>query len=251
MKLRLARGISMDSTVAMTGPAAAGVEADYIRRFDAAYEQRDKPEAIDQAERLIRGAVAEVPHSYELLWRAARHRYWVTDGTDDIKLRRRFARDGMDLSERGLRLRPRGIEANFFFAIMTALYAEAVGVLRAVAMGLEGKFHDCLETAIAADEKFGDGAPRLVKGRFYAEAPWPRGNLKKARAELERVLVVCPHALRAHLFMAETLVKDGKTRDAKLAVERALTGDIAYDVPEGKRVKERAALLARTLADRR
>ena len=121
----------------------------------------------------------------------------------------------------------------------------ALGVLSALAKGIEGKFKRPLERATALDERYDHGNIPVVWAAYYLELPWPKRDREKASRELRRALAFNPASLRARLYLARIAADEGRPAEA-----RALLAEIAaapvgrYDAPEERRVKQEAAAQA-------
>jgi hypothetical protein len=111
------------------------------------------------------------------------------------------------------------------------------GILKALGEGLEGKFVENLDYSIKNNETFDRFGGHTAKGRYHWELPWPKRDLKKSKEELQKSIDKHPEHLRNYLFLAETLLKDGDAKAAKVQVDKVLNGDAAYDPPESRRVK--------------
>ena len=91
--------------------------------------------------------------------------------------------------------------------------------------------------SIKNNETFDRFGGHTAKGRYHWELPWPKRDLKKSKEELQKSIDKHPEHLRNYLFLAETLLKDGDAKAAKVQVDKVLNGDAAYDPPESRRVK--------------
>lgn len=222
----------------MPAPAAAAPSAgDAAAKLDALFTQRDDAAALKEADKVISESLKAAPNDYALLWRAARQRWWVADGAVEEKLKRQLGKEGWIYAERALKAKPGAMEGHYYMALSIGAYSQAVGILKALSEGLESKFVDNLDAAIKADEGFDRTGGRNAKGRYYWELPWPKRDLAKSYVEFDAVLKRNPEHLRAQLYKAQSLLKDGKAQEAKVLVDKVLAGDCAYDPPECKRVK--------------
>lgn len=218
--------------------------AEIAARIDSLYAKRDDAQAAKELEAAIAEGLKAHPEDYRLLWRAARGKWWVADGAQDIRLKRQLAKDGWALGEKAQKANPKAVEGYYFTAISVGAYAQAVGILKALAEGLEGKFLSNLDKSLEMDPGFSDGGPWITKGRYYSELPWPKRDLDKSRQLLEKAMQQQPQALRLYLYLAETQLKAGEAKKATQTISKALSGDPSYDPPEARRVKE----LAKTVA---
>jgi hypothetical protein len=217
--------------------AQSPAPADAIANVDELWKTRDDGASLKEADKLLSEGLKAAPNDYALLWRAARQRWWVADGASEEKLKKQLGKEGWNLAERALKAKPGGMEGHYYTALNIGAYSQAVGILKALSEGLEGKFVENLDAAIKADETFDRTGGRNAKGRYYWELPWPKRDLAKSYVEFDAVLKRNPEHLRAQLYKTESLLKDGKAAEAKVMVDKVLAGDCAYDPPECKRVR--------------
>ncbi len=225
-------------------PAAAAAPPqaqDPYAELDALDARRDDPAALKQAEERLRAGLAKAPNDYGLLWRAARLHVWLADGATDDNVKRDEGKRAWDLGESAIRASPGGFEGYYFSAVGIGNYSQAVGILKALTQGLEGTFNDRLDRAIRMKPDYLNGFPVMLKGRYHYELPWPKRDLAKGKALFQQVNAKHPENLRAWLYLAELLLKDGDAKGADAALKKVFAGDVQYDPPEGKRVKAKAA----------
>jgi tetratricopeptide (TPR) repeat protein len=239
---------AQDAGAPAAAPAATTDAATFVSQLDELWKTRDAAESAKAIDEAIKNALAAFPNDYELLWRAARYRWWVADGLTEEKAKRMKAKAGWDYAERAIKVKPTGAEAKYFLAINIGAYSQAVGILTALGEGLEGKFVENLDYAIKNNESFDRYGARTAKGRYYWELPWPKRDLKKSKEELQKSIDKHPEHLRNYLFLADTLLKDGDAKGAKVAIDKALNGDAAYDPPEARRIKAWAKTTADQIA---
>lgn len=230
------------------GAAAGADAASYVAKLDELWKTRDEEASLESADKVIRDGLKAFPDDYALLWRAARQRWWVADGTAAEKRKRQLAREGWNYAERAVKVKADGAEAKYYLALSIGAYSQAVGILKALSEGLEGKFNENLDYAMKHNEAFDRYGAHTAKGRYYWELPWPRRDLGKSKAELQKSIDKHPEHLRNYLYLAETLLKDGDAKAAKAAIDRVLAGSEAYDPPEARRVKAWARPLAEKIA---
>jgi hypothetical protein len=222
---------------APTPPPAADA-ATYRARLDELWTTRDAAEPAKASDEAIRDGLKAFPADYELLWRAARYRWWVADGADNEKLKRQLAKEGWNYAERAVKAKADGAEGKYYVALSIGAYSQSVGILKALSEGLEGQFVENLDYAMKNNEAFDRHGAHTAKGRYYWELPWPKRDLAKSKAELQKSIDQHPEHLRNFLYLAETLLKDGDAKGAKVAIDKVLTGPDAYDPPEARRVKK-------------
>jgi tetratricopeptide (TPR) repeat protein len=218
-------------------------------RLDALHARRDDRAALAEAERLAAAALAQGPNDYGALWRAAR----VTFSASDVpglptEERSRLGKQAYDYAQRAIAANPNDVAGHYWAALGIGSYAEGMGVIHALASGIEGKFKRPLERATALDERYDHGNIPAVWAAYYLELPWPKRDRDKAAEQIKRALAINPANLRARLYQARIYKDTDHPAEAK-----ALLGQIAaapvgrYDAPEERRVKKEAAAMAATL----
>lgn len=225
---------------AAPAPAAAPAAADaasYVATLDELWKTRDNADSMKATDEAIKNGLIAFPESYDVLWRAARYRWWVADGLTEEKIKRAKAKAGWDYAERAVKVNATGAEGKYYTALNIGAYSQAVGILKALGEGLEGKFVENLDYSIKNNEAFDRFGGHTAKGRYHWELPWPKRDLKKSKEELQKSIDKHPEHLRNYLFLAETLLKDGDAKGAKVQIDKVLNGDATYDPPESRRVK--------------
>jgi hypothetical protein len=222
--------------VALALPAVVFAAPDYAP-LDQLFAQRDQPGMTDKLLTGLDAALQKDPKDYGLLWRKARIVQWQADGETDSDKKKLLGKQCWATSDEALAAKPGGMEASYYGSVCIGAYSQAVGILKALGEGLEGKFNERLDRAIAADPKFMGCAPLIAKGRYYYELPWPKRDLDKSVEFLKKAETGCPTSLRAPLYLAETELKKDGAMSALVALNPAIKGGVDYDPPEGKRVK--------------
>lgn len=215
--------------------------------IDDGYAHRDSPDRLAQSDRMLADALTDAPQSYPLLWRKARSSFWKADGTNDARETVGTAQEGIAAVDRALCTNQHGIEAHYYGALNMAMYARAVGVMRALGERLLPKFLSHLDFVLAHDESFYFYGPRITKARYHFALPWPKRDLAQSRKELERVIELCPGSLRAYLYLADTYLAEKNKAQAVRVLSTAIAGDPSYDPPEARRITQQAKALLATL----
>lgn len=234
---------------ALIAPAVAAAEAAQIaQRIDDLHRARHVPARMQELVEVTERALKEHPDDAALLWRAARLAHWRCDGAEGRE-KEALGRRAWELGERAVAADPSKVEGHYYAAVGIGCYSQAVGVLRALAEGLEGKFNQRLDKAVAEKPAHDHAGPLIAKGRYFYELPWPKRDLEKSALFLERAIRTEPAALRAYLYLAETQLKDGAPQKAKATLTRALQGEEGYDVAEARRVKALATRLMKSIEE--
>jgi len=209
-------------------------------RIDALHRRRDDRAALAEERRLVDGALARASGDYEVLWRAARLYFWLSDdpsiATDE---RSKIGKIGWDVAERAIAANPEQAAGYYWAAVNMGNYALGLGMVKALTMGLEGKFKGRLERAGQLAPGYQSGGVDVAWGRFYEKVPWPKRDRKQAEAHLRRVLTQLDgNNLRARVYLADTLAHERRAAEAKKLLEEVAAAPVGrYDAPEERRAK--------------
>jgi tetratricopeptide (TPR) repeat protein len=231
------RLIFLALSLLLASPARAAAP-EVMESLDALFTRRAEPAAIKEYEETLKKELQAAPEDYELLWRSARLLVWQADGAGDDRLKKVLGKQAWDACDKGVKLAPQRVECQYYGAAGIGVYSQAVGILKALKDGLEGKFNERLDAAIKIDPTLDRGAPWLAKGRYHYELPWPKRDLDESAKLYEKAIAKFPENLRAHYYLAETLLANGKAEKAREAILKVKQGSVAYDPPEGRRVQE-------------
>jgi tetratricopeptide (TPR) repeat protein len=217
-------------------------------RIDQLMAVRDAPDAAQTLDDLISTVVARRDQApFELLWRAARYKAWMADGAPRGPVKQGLGQEAWDLADRALAHQPTDAHARYYAALGVAFHSQGMGLLKALTRGMEGKFNGYLEPVLKSTPGVDYGGPLVTKGRYFHELPWPVRDHDKALSFFRRAAKEHPENLRNYLYMAETLMQQGKLQEAYDAIVKATEGSEAYDPPEARRVKGWASSLRQTL----
>lgn len=209
-----------------------------LDQLDALYAKRSDAESVKALDKEVSEALKAAPDDFDLAWRKARILQWQADGATEKKLKMVLGKQTWEAGDKAAKLQPARVEGYYFAACGIGSYSQAVGIMKALGDGLEGKFNERLDTALKLDATYEYGGPWLVKGRYFYELPWPKRDLDKSAEYYQKAIAKFPQSLRAHYYLAETLLKDGKAKDASAAIEKVKQGSTAYNPAEGQRVQQ-------------
>ena len=241
------------SLVAVVAAADSGAPATPIAemtaRLDALHGRRDDPGALREARALADAAVARAPSDYGVLWRAARVLFTESDDKRRPENdRQALAKQAYDLAQRAIAINPNDVAAQYWAALSIGNYAENMGVVRALANGIEGKFKRPLERATALDVKYDHGNIPAVWAAYYLELPWPKRDRDKAAQEAKQSLQINPDNLRARMYLARIAADEGHKDQARALLSQIAAAPVGrYDAPEERADKRDAATQAASL----
>jgi hypothetical protein len=234
-----AGGPAAPPTGAAPAPVAAPTLVAQLARIDELYVRRDDRAAWAEEQQLVQTTSLRAPQDYGVLWRAARFYFWLSDDPGaSSDQRSRWGQQGWDLAERAVTVNPNDVAGHYWAAVCMGNYALGLGVVKALAKGMEGKFKDRLKRAGELDGQYQHGSIDVAWGRFYDKLPWPKRDRKKAQEHLRRALQGHPDNLRAKVFLAVSLMGDDHAGDAKKLLDEVAAAPLGkYDVAEERRAK--------------
>jgi tetratricopeptide (TPR) repeat protein len=241
MTLILALALAPDARA-----AAAPGTPESLARLDQLHGHRDSRPALLEAQRVADAAVAAAPGDYGALWRAARVYFALSDDHGSAKAdRARFGKTAWELGQRAAAANPSGVAGHYWSALGIGSYAQDMGVMRALANGIEGKFTGELQRATDLDPRYDNGNIFVAWGAYHMELPWPKRDRKKAEEMLRKALAINPASLTARLYLARLYVAEDRSADARTLLQEIAAAPVGrYDVPEERHTKAEAAQLA-------
>ena len=229
----------------MTSPDARPLPA-LLARLDVLHLRRDQQPALAEARRLAAAALAAAPSDYGALWRAARVRFTESDQPGQSPAERsRLGKEAYDLALRAIAANPNDVAGHYWAVLGIGNYAQGIGIMRALASGIEGKFTRPLERATALDERYDHGSIPVIWAAYYLELPWPKRDRARAAQQLRRALELNPANLRARLYQARIAIDEDRPADGRARLAEIAAASVGkYDPPEERRVKQEAVALA-------
>ncbi len=222
---------------AAPGPADGPPLAELLARADAAYAVRDEPGRLDEGWQALEAAARLAPGDVEVLWRQARHEAWRAEDPAITDARRsEHGKRAWDLGERAIAADPRRVEGWFYAVSGMGNYSLGIGILSALAQGIEGKFKDRLSQAERLDPAFLGGAVQVAWGRFWFKLPWPKYDAEKSLRALRAALARNPGNVRARVYLGDLHLEEGRRAEARAEWQAALARPPGgYDAPEERR----------------
>ncbi len=222
------------------GGASAPVET-WTQRFDRRWSQRDERGVLEELYNLAKDTQKKNANDFDANLRLAAVLVWQADGlADGTNAKAQSGKQGWSLADKALAANPEDVRAQYYAGTGIGLYSEGVGILTALGEGLEGKFRSRVEAALKLDKNFLDGAPQVLWGRYFFKLPWPKRDVAESIKVLRASTQEHPNNLRGKLYLAESLLDDGKKQEAKQLIEQIDAAPIGVDPPEDRRIKARA-----------
>jgi len=226
--------------VGRVGAVAPGLSLPVLlARIDDLHRRRDDHGAFSEEQRLVQSGLARAPNDYGLLWRAARFYFWASDDPGLAKEQRsRWGKDGWDIAEHAIAINPNDVAGYYWAAVCMGNYVLGLGVVKALSLGMEGKFRERLGHAAALNDGYEFGGVETAWGRFFDKLPWPKRDRKQGQEHLRRALVINPAALRARVYLAISFMDSERVPEAKRLLEEVAAAPVGrYDAPEERRAK--------------
>jgi len=209
---------------------------------DALYADRASLASARKAADLWRAQLASNRQDFDAAWKLARADYWLGGRAPEGE-RRALLEDGIEMGRKAVALRPNRPEGHFWIAADMGALAESFG-LRA---GLKYRkpIREELETVLRLDPAFQQGSADRALGRWYFRVPRLFGGSHKlAEQHLRRSLTYNTNSTASLFFLAELLLDDGRTADARVYLQKTLDAPLDPDwTPEDREFKEKARSL--------
>ena len=235
-----ARAIGMGLLIVMAATAwAASPLVIELQAFSTRYHE--DPKKIDQLKAALEKAAERDPDPDTLLALAQVCFMYgdVRATTEEAKL---AAYDcGRQAAKRAIELAPKSAPAQFWYGTNTGRWGQTKGIMRS--LFLLPTVKEAMQTALALDPGY---APAYaLGGSIYYEVPgYAGGDLDRSEAMFRKGLELDPRYTNMRLGLARTLLKKGRTADARRELE-AVLGEkaprnpadwVIKDVPQAKAI---------------
>jgi tetratricopeptide (TPR) repeat protein len=187
---------------------------------DDFYLGRRRLDNVRKGIAVLRMRVADNPRDYEAWWRLSEFTSYLarhSSGTEEVRL----LGASIDAGKKAVALRPNRVEGHFWLGANYGLLAEAKGPLKGLFL-VDTIRHE-METVIRLDPNFDEGAGERVLGRLYYRAPFFKGGDKRRSvALLEKCLKRFPENSLTVLYLADSYWAVGRRKDARALLESML-----------------------------
>jgi tetratricopeptide (TPR) repeat protein len=174
----------------------------------------------DRALAALEQALEKNKYDYDLLWRAARACFLVTEYAQDPKQVYAYGEAGRTFGERATKEQPKRVEGFYYLALDLSKMADAKKNLRLLNPAMAAA-----ETAMKIDPAFDEAGPLRFLGKAYITAPaWPTsvGSPDKGVEMLQKAVSLAPVPIN-RLFLGEAYFHEEEYGKAKAALEQALS----------------------------
>ncbi|HEX9420219.1 MAG TPA: TRAP transporter TatT component family protein [Methylomirabilota bacterium] len=203
-----------------------------LQAFSTRYHEN--PRKIDELKAALEKAAETEPDSDTLLALAQVCFMYgdVRATTEDAKL---AAYDrGRQAAKRAIELAPKSAPAQFWYGTNTGRWGQTKGIMRS--LFLLPTVKEAMQAALALDPGY---APAYaLGGSIYYEVPgYAGGDLDRSEAMFRKGLELEPRDTNMRLGLARTLLKKGRTADARRELE-AVLGEKAPSNPADWTIKD-------------
>lgn len=224
-------GMALVTMVTATAWAASPLVAE-LQALSTRYHEN--PKKIDQLKAALEKAAQSDPDSDTFL-ALAQVCFMYGDVRATSEQAKLAAYDcGRRAAKRAIELAPRSAPAQFWYGTNTGRWGETKGIMRS--LFLLPTVKEAMQTALALDPGY---APAYaLGGSIYSEVPgYAGGDLDRSEAMFRKGLELDPRYTNMRLGLARTLLKKGRTADARRELE-AVLGEKAPSNPADWAIKD-------------
>jgi hypothetical protein len=219
--------------------APAEGPAGWRERFDELWKVRDQPGMEKELEQVVLQHLAAEPRSFEANWRLSALYNWIADSKEGDE-KAELGKKSWDAADKAVTANPNDVRGQYNGGVGIGLYSEGVGIITALAQGLEGKFRDRVLASLRLDKDYLDGAPQVVWGRYFFKLPWPKRDVGESTKVLTEAVRTHPKNLRGKLYLADCYADADKIEEGKKLVQQIVDAPGGDDPPDERRLKKRA-----------
>jgi hypothetical protein len=210
------------------------------------YANRGELASARRAAKMWAAALAADPRDFDAAWKLARADYWL-GGHVPERERRAMYEQGIDAGRKAVALHADRPEGHFWIAANMGALAESFGLRQGIKYRTTIK--EELETVLRLHPRYLEGSADRALGRWYFKVPRLFGGSQKlAESHLRTSLTYNPASTASHFFLAELLLDQGRTHEARAELQQVLDAPLNPDwVPEDLEFKDKARKLLGTL----
>lgn len=226
-----------------SGPLGLPAQENPLLQVEKLFAGRDRVEDLKEAIVLLENLLAREPSNYEMLWRLAKYKYYLSDRQRDESGKLKFLKDGLEAAKKAVNLESGRPEGHFWLAANYGSYAEVKGLFNS--LWLIGTIRSEFEWALRLDPAYENGGVYLALGEMDIRLPrLLGGSERRGLALLENGLKVGPTNSDLKLFLGETYAKIGRKEDGKRLLESIINlADPARTTLEQEELRSKARRL--------
>lgn len=185
---------------------------DLLSKADSLFDQRETPDRLSEAVKLLEQEQQTRPGQYPVLWRLCKYLYHQGLHLSSGPVAETFNK-AVNYGERAVKVNPKGVEGHYWLAVAYGKYGEAKGVMKS--LSLVSPIKREIYTALRTQREYeGAGAYRVL-GRLFFKLPGLFGGDKdKALNYLQKGKELYPSNPLTRLYLAEVLFEKKKSAEA-------------------------------------
>ncbi len=200
-------------------------------KADSLFKLRKDPQNSQKAISILEENLKKNPNDYNTLWRLSRLYYFLgyhLEGKVKKNIIKSYYEKAMNYGKKAIAVNPEGVEGHFWLGVGYGKYGEVRGVLKS--LFLVGPIKDEMKKVIELDEKYDCGGAYRVLGRLYFKLPGiAGGDKKKSLMYLKKSKEICPDNPLTRIYLADTLRKLKRKKEAREELEWVLNSKFPED----------------------
>lgn len=194
-----------------------------LLKAKALYEKRDgSARNARQMLTLVEPYLKDNPDDYSANLLAAMACFWISDRTEDEKVKKEYGLKGVGYAEKTMALKPDNSAGFYYYTINMGEYGKGISIPTALFKGLDKKFRAQATKAIELDPTFEGGGAYRALGRFYHKLPWPKYSAEKSEQNLLKAIEIAPQKVRSYFYLAETFIQEKEYDKADKVIDDGL-----------------------------
>ena len=200
--------------------AVETTKEDFFKKVDNLFEMRKDVSNLKKGIDLLENYVKK-HQSYDAYWRLAKFYYQYGERAPKNKRKEIFFK-AVNYGRRALLYNNNRVEGHFWLGVAYGKYGEAKGIFKSLSLVKPIKKE--MRKVIELNENYECGGAYRVLGRLYFKVPGLMGGSKKKSLEyLLKEKQMCPSNILGRYYLADTLRKTGKKKEAIAELEYILT----------------------------
>lgn len=225
--------ITSSASQALNVETSNNILAELDALFDGREDIGKVQQIVTNCERLMAGNSRD----YELLWRCSRAYFHLGREALSKDKKLAFYNRAVEMGKRAVEVKNDRPEGHFWLGISIAAVGETSGILKSLGSVKDVKRE--MEQVVAIDDSYEEGGAYRILGRLDHKVPWLFGGRKSRSHEYyQNAMAIAPDNTYTHLFLAELLVDEDKTEEARKELEFILSVNNnpkwAYDIKVNK-----------------
>ncbi|MBI2877436.1 MAG: tetratricopeptide repeat protein [Candidatus Tectomicrobia bacterium] len=231
----------MIAILLLSSALSLSLQEEPLRQAERLFAGRDNVAQLRQAISLLEDLLARNPSSpYEVLWRLAKYRYYLSLRQEDASGRLRWLEAGIEAAKKAVALDGERPEGHFWLGATYGDYAELKGAFKS--LRLVRTIRREFEAAWRIAPAYENGNVYLALGEMDLRLPrLLGGNQERGMQRLEKGLEVGPTNAELKLALAGYYLRSGRKEEARRWLESILrVADPARTPREQKELRNKA-----------